>query len=107
MGIPPENIFELKDVSHDYLESYMQWLCRRIVAQTRVLKSSTGIKGTGYFLQGFTWEILRPAAMKLIAPFDSISIELGTEEQEIIKDLIKFQEDAGGVDSKIESKYEN
>ena len=31
MGILPENIFELKDVSHDDLENYMQWLCLRIV----------------------------------------------------------------------------
>ena len=53
-----------------------------------MLKSYTGIKGTGYFLQGFTWEVLRPAAMKLIAPFDSISIDLDLKEQNILKDLI-------------------
>ena len=107
MGILPENIFELKDVSHDDLENYMQWLCWRIVAQTRVLKSPTGIKGTGFFLQGFTWEVLRPAAMKLIAPFDSVSIDLDAKEQKLVKDLIKLQQDAGGVDQKIDSKYEN
>ena len=80
MGIIPENIFEMKDVSYDVLEEHMQWLCWRIVAQTRVLKSSTGIKGSGYFLQGFSWEVLRPSAMGLIAPFDSLSIKLDKQE---------------------------
>ena len=54
-----------------------------------MLKSSTGIKGTGYFLQGFTWEILRTAAMKLYAPFDSISIDVDAKEQKVLEDLIE------------------
>ena len=78
MGILPENIFQLKDVSYDDLEKYMEWLTWRIVAQTRVLDNHTGIKATGFFFKGkgqsFTWEVLRPSAMKLIAPFDSLVI---------------------------------
>ena len=68
----------------------MQWLCWRIVAQTRVLKSFTGIKGSGYFLKGFPWEVLRPSAMKLVAPFDSLSIELDKKEQLDMKNLIRL-----------------
>ena len=45
--------------------------------------------------------------MKLIAPFNSISIDLSAKEQKLVKDLIKLQQDAGGVDRKIDSKYEN
>ena len=78
----------MKDVSYDELEDHMEWLCWRIVAQTRVLKSFTGIRGSGYFLQGFPWEVLRPSAMNLVPPFDSLVIDLNQKEQQDIKVLI-------------------
>ena len=106
MGILPENIYKMKDASYDELENHMNWLSWRFVALTRVLKSDTGLKGVGFFLQGFTWETLRPFAMKLVVPFDSLSIDLDAQEQQDIKDLINIQYDAGGVDAKLPTKYE-
>ena len=80
MGILPENIYKIKDASYEELENHMNWLSWRFVALTRVLKSDTGLKGVGFFLQGFTWETLRPFAMKLVVPFDSLSIDLDAQE---------------------------
>ena len=45
MGILPENIIELKDVTHDDLDETIEWLSHRIVALTKVLKITTGILG--------------------------------------------------------------
>ena len=29
-----------------------------------------------YYLKGFDWKVLRPFAMKLVAPFDCVQIDL-------------------------------
>ena len=45
--------------------------------------------------------------MNLVPPFDSLVIDLTLKEQEDIKILIQLQEDAGGVDAKLDFKFEN
>ena len=47
---------------------------------TRLLDSKTGIFGFHLFVQGLTWEKLRKNAMKLVAPFDSIVVDLDEAE---------------------------
>ena len=81
MGIPIGNTFEMNDASYDQLERQTDWFCWRIAALTKVLRSHTGIKGSGYFIQGFLWETLKPGAMNLVAPFDAVEVELNSEEQ--------------------------
>ena len=80
MGILQENTFEITNASHHGIEKITKWLGLRVIVQTRVLKQKTGIKGTGYFIQGFPWEALRPNAMKLGATFDSVIIHLDSNE---------------------------
>ena len=51
--------------------------------------------------------MLRPNAMKLIAPFDSVVIDLDTNDQQILRYLIELQENAGDVSKRIEGKHES
>ena len=76
MGILPENTFEMKDVSYREIEEKIRWLCWRVKVQTKVLTNTTGILGIRFMQQGLFWTILRPNAMKLVAPIDSVSIDL-------------------------------
>ena len=76
MGILPENTFELRDISYDQIEERIKWLCWRVVVQTKVLVKATGILGIRFMQQGLFWTALRPNAMKLVAPFDSVTIDL-------------------------------
>ena len=52
--------------------------------------NTTGIKGKELMIDGLLWETLRPFAMKLIVPFDSITIDLNENEQKILTELIKL-----------------
>ena len=72
----------------------MNWLGLRFFMQTKPLKEETGIIGNGkrFKVKGIKWERLRPNAMKLIAPYNSISIDLNDEEQKILKNLILLQQ---------------
>ena len=81
MGILPENTFEVRDASFDELDETIEWLSYRIAALTRVLESRTGIVGIGFMQQGLYWTTLRPHAMKLVAPFDYVMIDLDKEDQ--------------------------
>ena len=76
MNIPPENTFVLKDVSFSDLDEIIDWLTNRIAVITRVLGSKTGILGMEHYLGGLDWKVLRPYAMKLVAPFDFVQIDL-------------------------------
>ena len=46
--------------------------------------------GRGILIGGFQWEVLRPFAMKLQMPFDSITIDLDKNDQLRLKDLIEL-----------------
>ena len=81
MSILPENTFEIKDASFDELDEIIEWLSYRIVALTRVLEISTGILGIDFMQQGLFWTTLRPHAMKLVAPFDCVVVDLDKEDQ--------------------------
>ena len=81
MGILPQNTYEFKNVSHKQLEEKIKWLGNRIVVQTKVLGNPTGILGIRFMLQGLFWTALRPNAMKLVAPFDSVTIDLSPKDQ--------------------------
>ena len=90
MGIPPENTIELKDVTNDELDEMIEWLSYRIAVLTRVLENSTGILGIDFLLKGLFWTALRPNAMKLVAPFDSVTIDLTIEDQKVLRELIQL-----------------
>ena len=64
---------------------------------THVLKNTTGIlSGLDYCMSGgLLWETLRPSAMKLAAPFNSITIDLDVQDQNQLKELIELQEATG------------
>ena len=81
MGILPENTFEMKDVSYIEIEEKFRWLCWRVKVQTKVLTNTTGILGIRFMQQGLFWTVLRPNAMKLVAPFDSVTIDLSLKDQ--------------------------
>ena len=49
MGLLPENIFTLKDVSRKELDAHYNWLKNRIKVLTMVLINSTGICGIGSY----------------------------------------------------------
>ena len=76
MGILPENTIEFKDVTHDEITQTIEWLSYRIAVLTRELENSTGILGIEFMLKGLLWTALRPNAMKLVAPFNSVTIDL-------------------------------
>ena len=76
MGILPENTIEIKDAKNDQLDETIEWLSYRIAVLTRVLENPTGILGVDFMLKGLFWTALRPNAMKLVAPFDSVTIDL-------------------------------
>ena len=88
MGILPENTIEMKDVTYDQIQETIEWLSYRIVVLTRVLENLTGILGIGYMLKGLTWTALRPNALKLVAPFDSVTIDLSKKDQQELQKLI-------------------
>ena len=76
MGILPENTIEMKDVKYDKIMETIEWLSYRIAVLTRVLENPTGILGVEFMLKGLLWTALRPNAMKLVAPFSSVTIDL-------------------------------
>ena len=80
MGILPENTFEMRDVTHNQIEERFKWLCWRIIVQTKVLTNPTGILGVRFMIQGLYWTTLRPNAMKLVAPFESVAIDLSPKD---------------------------
>ena len=57
-------------------------------------------------IDGLLWETLRPFAMKLIVPFDSITIDLNENEQKILTELIKLQESEADPKKSIGRKNE-
>ena len=107
MGIPLENTIEIKNGRHDQLNTVIDWFKERIPVLTQPLKSTTGIKGKELMIDGLLWETLRPFAMKLIAPFDSISIILNENEQKILAELIELQESSGDSKKSIGRKNED
>ena len=76
MNIQPEYTFILKDVSYADLDEIIGWLTNRIQVITRVLGGKTGILGMEHYLGGLDWKDLKPFAMKLVAPFHSVQIDL-------------------------------
>ena len=76
MGILPENTLQMKDVTYDQIEETIEWLSYRIAVLTRVLENPTGILGIDFMLKGLFWTALRPNAMKLVVPFNSVTIDL-------------------------------
>ena len=84
MGILPENTIEIKDAKYDQLDETIEWLSYKIAVLTRVLENPTGILGVDFMLKGLFWTALRPNAMKLVAPFDSVTIDLSHQDQKIL-----------------------
>ena len=41
-------------------------------------------------LKGLLWTALRPNAMKLVAPFNSVTIDLSVSDQKVLKELIQL-----------------
>ena len=107
MGIPLENIIEIKNARFDELNKVNDWLKKRFTVLTKPLKSTTGFYGTGILLNGFLWETLRPFAMNLVAPFDSITIDLNENEQKVLEDLINLQESIGDPKKSIGKENED
>ena len=97
MGILPENTFVMKNVSHDELSKQINQLFSKFDVLTNILKNTTGIlSGLDYCMSGgLLWEILRPSAMKLMAPFNYITIDLDVQDQNQLKELIEMQEATG------------
>ena len=58
------------------MEEITELLSNRLAVLSLPLKPYTGIFGTGLLMQGVLWEVLRPYAMRLTLPFDSITIDL-------------------------------
>ena len=90
------------------MEDCLSLLSYRVAALTRVLEEKTGIFGveSAWLLNGFFWSKLRPNAMKLIEPFKFVHVDLNESEQKEIEDLVKIQENAGGVDKILGGKYD-
>ena len=57
-------------------------------------------------IAGLLWETLRPFAMKLVAPFDCITIVLNENEQKILAELIELQESKADPKKSIGRKNE-
>ena len=83
MGILPENTIALKDVSHEELQRQWDQLEDKIYPLARVLGEHTGILGASPRLlsRGLLWDKIKNFAMKLQAPFDSITIDLDVADQ--------------------------
>ena len=90
LGILPENTFELTDATSDELDEIIDWLQNRIAVLTRILVKNTGLFGIKNYGQGLLWETLKPFAMKLVAPFEYVLIDLDSEDQEKLGRLIKL-----------------
>ena len=93
MGVLPENTKEMYNATWDEIDEYFGWLELRMCAFSRPLSEFTGIQGKHGFMQGLKWEYLRPNAMNLVAPFDSVLINLNETDGQKLKDLIKLQKD--------------
>ena len=52
-------------------------------------------------MAGIPWEVLRPHAMLLEEPLNSITIDLSLDDQKTLKGLIDLQRNAGGVNQTI------
>ena len=92
LGILPENTFELTDATSDQLDEIIDWLVRRFIVLTKALTNDTGIFGKDSYggIKGIKWTILRPFAMKLVAPFDFVLIDLDLEDQVKLSQCIKL-----------------
>ena len=101
MGILSENTYELVDATYQQIEELTELMAQRIEVLSSPLKSFTGILGVGVMMQGIPWELLRPNAMKLKAPFNSVTIDLDILEQKKLKELIQQQEEVGDLDKSI------
>ena len=55
-------------------------------------------------IRGLLWTALRPNAMKLVAPFNSVTIDLSEKDQKVLKDLIELQEKIGDINKSIGRK---
>ena len=55
---------------------------------------------------GLLWETLRPSAMKLVAPFNIITIDLDAKDQNQLKDLIEMQEATGDYKKSLGTRSE-
>ena len=88
MGILPEHTYEIRDATYEGIQARMFWLCNRVVVQTKILTDATGIIGIRCFLQGLSWKILKPSAMKLVAPFYFVVIDLNTKDQKLLNEFI-------------------
>ena len=89
MGIPDENIVQLRDTSFDNLEREFQKLEDKIVVFARELTPLTGILGiTSTMTRGLSWDRIKKNAMSLQAPFEYIEIDLTFEEQKAIKECV-------------------
>ena len=99
MGIPDENIVQLRDTSFDNLEREFQKLEDKIIVFARELTPLTGILGiTSTMTRGLSWDRIKENVMQLQAPFEYIEIDLTPEEQNAIKECVQKQEafDAAG-----------
>ena len=90
MGILEENTFVLVDATHQQIEEINKIIGNRIAVLSSPLKDFTGVQGPGILIGGIPWEILRPNAMKLELPFDSITIDLNSEDQIKLENLVKL-----------------
>ena len=104
MGILTENTKEMYNASWEEIDEYFDWLSNRMCAFTRPLDEFTGIQGKDGYMQGIKWEVLRPHAMDLVAPFDSVVINLNENDEQKLKDLIKLQTDADKNNKRIPAK---